>query len=345
MSAKLITTKRAATAALLLPTLLMGACQIVPPSQMAAVRASAAPPQITPTPTPAFAMNETPTPAPEPASTDAVPSQADLVGHWSMDTAFYYDLAADGAFSMTIGNAVGETPQRTGQWLIQDDGTVELTSDDESIMTARVFGEVLLVSVGDTRGDTQSFLRKLGPDRKPLPVVTASSNTALPLFDAAATTQVLFNLNWTGYSPLAPIVNQSALTLTNGTYEGMAHLEAAGYRDGISDTVAISVPASVMTPFLTALASTPVVSEPYRPYFSHTDDYPSLEIRVQTGGHTIVFSTTSQGPTHIPWAITVDGQQYVSYSDDIAIALAEVQPFLARDAQEKLLDKVRAGGA
>ena len=221
MTAKLLTKRAARTtiAALLIPTVLMGACQIVPPSQMAAVRASAAPPQITPTP--ASAMSETPTPAPQPAATDTLPSADELVGRWSMDTAFYYDLAADGTFSMTFGNEVGATPQKTGQWLIQNDGTVELTSDGESIITARLVGGVLLVFVGNVRSDSQTFLRKLGVDGTPLLVITQAGSTNLPLFDAAAATQVQFNLNWIGLSPLAPIVNQSSLTLTNGNFEGI----------------------------------------------------------------------------------------------------------------------------
>ena len=298
----------------------------------------------TPSPDPTATPAPVEQPDPRPAATNAVPSKEILVGRWSLDVAFNYDLAADGTFSLTYGRDPASKPDTIGTWMIQDDGTVELTSAGKSMLTARVFGETLLVGVSNnSRSESQTFLRKMGPDGTPLPVVTASNPNSMPLFDAATATQVQFNLSWTGLSPLAPIVNQSVLTLTNDTFEGTAHLEAAGYRTGVSDTVAISVPASAMTTFLTALANTPVVSETYRPYFSHTDDYPSLEIRIQTGGHVVTFSTTSQGPTNVPWAIDVDGQKYVSYSDDIVAALNEIQPFLAKDAQQQLLDKVRNG--
>ena len=346
---------------LVAPALLLGACQFVPPPPITRVHTSMATPITTPTSAmtetaePAATPDaETPTPAPTsaPASTDELTTTTstqltvtDLVGRWSMDGVINYDLSADGTYTMAFSNVDQPTqePRETGTWTIQADGTVELTSGGKSQLTSKIIGKTLLVSVSP-RNDTQTFLRKVGPDNKPLPVEMGPSALSLPLFDAAdaaLTSQIQISTTWIGLSPFAPIVNQSTLTQTNGQFEGSAYLEAGGYRQGISDTVAISVPAEVMTAFLSALANTPVVSETYRPYFSHTDDYPHLEIRIGTGENAITFYTESQGATNIPWAVDVGGQRYVSYSEDIAAALSNIQPYLAKEAQDKLIDQLR----
>jgi hypothetical protein len=80
--------------------------------------------------------------------------------------------------------------------------------------------------------------------------------------------------------------------------------------------------------FLRTLSEAPILRGKYAPRIEHTDDYPSISIRVRTREGEFLFHSESQGAAHVPWAVEVKGTTYVIPSDAPARALAMLAPFL-----------------
>jgi hypothetical protein len=143
---------------------------------------------------------------------------------------------------------------------------------------------------------------------------------------------------WNGLNPTAPWLTSYALERTDdGDFIGMASFEVRG-----SATVAraVRVPGVTAQPILEQLAAVrPVVSE-YVPHFTHTDDYPALEIHLETAMGGVLFFSTSQGRYHTPWAIAHGGTTFVVTSAQPGKALERLQPFLHRETLTQLTDSL-----
>jgi ankyrin repeat protein len=103
--------------------------------------------------------------------------------------------------------------------------------------------------------------------------------------------------------------------------------------DRVDGAAAIPLPA--FESFLATLIDSPLLRAPYVPHFEHTDDYPSLSIRLTGPRGTVRFFTESQGRGHVPWAVEVGGTTYVVPTDAPARALSVLQPFLPRRDRER----------
>jgi hypothetical protein len=101
-------------------------------------------------------------------------------------------------------------------------------------------------------------------------------------------------------------------------------------REGSASTDGAVVPAPVLDAFLRLLAHAPVLSGPYMPSVDHTDDYPHLSMTIGAGQDAIVFFSDSQGPRRVPWAVQIEGKEYVVPSDAPARALDLVRAYLPR---------------
>jgi len=99
-------------------------------------------------------------------------------------------------------------------------------------------------------------------------------------------------------------------------------------RKGTPSKEGAVVPDPVLDRFLDSLASAPVLSGPYKPFWDHTDDYPKLSITMGPREEPVVFFSESQGRDRVPWAIDFAGKRYVVPSDAPARALDLVRGYL-----------------
>jgi hypothetical protein len=118
----------------------------------------------------------------------------------------------------------------------------------------------------------------------------------------------------------------------------MAEFSVAGYTEAITQSVPISVPLAVIDELRALLESTPLEVGEYKPLFSHTDDFPSISIAVESSAGDLEFASSSQGSRHVPWRVVVGEDHYVTYADTPAQALDLLDPYLAREVQEALFD-------
>ena len=98
-------------------------------------------------------------------------------------------------------------------------------------------------------------------------------------------------------------------------------------RENDSITGVNGLPVATFESFLRTLAEAPTLRGRYQPRIEHTDDYPSVSIRVRTAGGELHFHSESQGSAHVPWAVEVKGTTYVIPSDAPARALAMLAPY------------------
>ena len=119
------------------------------------------------------------------------------------------------------------------------------------------------------------------------------------------------------------------------------------WREGVQAKDGAAVPASILDAFLAILAEAPLVAGPYDPRYGHTDDYPWFFMAIgTTRDDVVVFFSESQGPGGAPWAIQIEGTQYVVPSDAPARAFDLLRPYFpqARMASERQAT-VRSGEA
>ncbi|HET8645953.1 MAG TPA: hypothetical protein VFO85_10710, partial [Vicinamibacteria bacterium] len=94
-----------------------------------------------------------------------------------------------------------------------------------------------------------------------------------------------------------------------------------------------NVPMPLYKRFLKILGQAPLVPGPYVPWITHTDDDPSISIRVTAGGRSVRFFTRSQGPGHDPWGVEVAGHTHIVPSDAPQRALDVLIPALEAPAE------------
>jgi hypothetical protein len=113
----------------------------------------------------------------------------------------------------------------------------------------------------------------------------------------------------------------------------------AGWSEGPTATADITIPDDVTLKFLDTLAQSPAVYGHYEPRIEHTDDYPSLSIAVRLPDQTVRFYSESQGETHVPWGLGIQGNTFVINSDEPARALTLLKPHVKQDILLKLLEE------
>lgn len=122
------------------------------------------------------------------------------------------------------------------------------------------------------------------------------------------------------------------------TIDGFAGAALFSAGDGLRKVVRqFALPLHIALPFLEALGETRVTVGEYQPRFTHTNDFPDLEIHLETPSGGVTFSSSSQGRYHTPWAVSHAGECYVVLSARPAKALNALQPALRRDVLEGLI--------
>lgn len=248
-------------------------------------------------------------------------------------TAPTLEILEDGGYSMAyyFGR---ETPiqSTTGTLTLRDDGSIELSDDYVAVPHA----ELLLVQYGS--GDTAYVLQRIEEDGTLRPYAPADSITP-PAVEASTVITLSILDAWTGLSPAAPIEAYFDLKPDTTAFLGRAELSVAGYTTPITKTVAISVPVSIVNEFLTLIASTPLEEGDYQPVMSHTDDYPTIVVAIETANDEVIFGSKSQGLSHVPWGALINQKPYITYADTLARAMALLDPYLARAERDELVEQ------
>lgn len=88
------------------------------------------------------------------------------------------------------------------------------------------------------------------------------------------------------------------------------------------------------------LESTPLEEGKYEPSILHTDSYPTMSIAVESKAGHLRFYSESQGDKRTPWQVTVPGAGVlITHAGAPADALSVLEPYLAREAQEEMIDQ------
>jgi hypothetical protein len=171
-----------------------------------------------------------------------------------------------------------------------------------------------------------------------VPAASTSAATLTELFrllaDLPNANAVTIELGWQGLSPISPVQAKYLLGLHNDQFEGQGRFKvatAAATRD-------IVVPRNLIRQFLAAAIKVTLVEQEYKPRITHTDDYPSVAITVQTQQGELSIETRSQPHRSAsekwdvtPWAIRYSGRTFVVAADDLDRALDPLLPRLQYD--------------
>jgi hypothetical protein len=258
---------------------------------------------------------------------------AALLGMWAEDDDLVLELGGSGEYTLAYGSRRSDT----GTWSLQKDGSLVLEGQSYVIIP---HGNLLLFDA-DSMNATLHILHRVGEDGNPLPYEPLASIKVSPM-EAADVVTISILDSWTGLSPVAPIEANFSLEPAPGSFSGMAEFSVAGYTDAITRTVSITVPLAVIEEFLALLESTPLEKGKYKRLFNHTDDFPAITIAIKGRALDLRFASESQGKRHIPWRVGVGRDQYLTYADTPAQALDLLDPYLAREVQEALLDLAQA---
>jgi hypothetical protein len=182
----------------------------------------------------------------------------------------------------------------------------------------------------------------LGQERAAASVGSATLAKLFPeLADLSETTSLAIAVGWQGLSLLSPVSGDYSLELRKDQFEGEGRFKVAT----ASATRAIIIPRDVVRVFLAAAGKVEVVEKKYQPRITHTDDYPSLSVSVQTKHGLLTIGTNSQpqrpkSETYVdrtPWAIRYLGRTFVVTANDLARPIRESTVFGPIDAAAHLL--------
>jgi hypothetical protein len=182
---------------------------------------------------------------------------------------------------------------------------------------------------------TQFTSNALGQDR---PATTSTTLTKLfpDLASLSDASSVTIKVGWRGFSPLSPMSARYLLELRNERFETDAQFKIAS----ASATRPIKIPRDVLKAFLAAVSDVELTEgAEYHARIDHTDDYPSLQISVQTAQGRLNIWTNSQSRTsksgtsvdRTPWAISYLGRSFVVETTVLDDAFEPIEPHLRQD--------------
>ncbi len=153
------------------------------------------------------------------------------------------------------------------------------------------------VSLDGGRAHAQTYSPPLLADATDAPAPFAAVLHAIPL-----ATVVRIHDGWMGLSALAPIDHRYEFRRVGAEYRGHGVCRVAHQEHALAD---VAFPASTVTALLARLATVSLTGGPYRPLITHTDDYPSASIEIETPAGTLTFASRSQGRFIPPWQLTL----------------------------------------
>jgi hypothetical protein len=163
--------------------------------------------------------------------------------------------------------------------------------------------------------DDYNKKQRLSCTTQPRPSSGPSLAMRFAELEAFEPTQAQITHSWSGLSLFGPMHSEYTLDLDGDRFKGTAYV---GVISGTATSAALVRRNDVMT-FARAVLGTAVEEGPYEPRICHTDDYPSLEIRLQNGRQKLRIWSTSQELT--PWGIEFDNRSFVAETPELGKAL------------------------
>lgn len=167
-----------------------------------------------------------------------------------------------------------------------------------------------------------------------------ASDPLPPGFDART---VEIRYQWRGMPGSSRVDRRVRLERQGDTYTftGTSEL-GVGSMQGIrkAGPLAVTVPDSVMRAFLRALAAAPRRWGGYKPFFSHTDDYPETTITLRSDAGVVVEFYNSSQATQ-PWRVTLGGRRYVCNTAAPFEAERHLLPFVHYQELNRVVDAQR----
>ena len=157
--------------------------------------------------------------------------------------------------------------------------------------------------------------------------------------------------DWNGYSDITPIIRHQKLWLKpNKELVGNSYIAVGGYgAGGINQqaTTKVTIPAGITVQFLATLAKTPIKKGTYKPLIKHSDDYPSVTIRVKSQQQQTIFTSQSQGVGRVPWQVTIQSAKnstsYISNSNLPTQALKLLSPYIDNPSIDGIIQRRTKG--
>jgi hypothetical protein len=165
----------------------------------------------------------------------------------------------------------------------------------------------------------------------PSPTITLTAPVVvLPLTDID---EIHIHYHWLGMSPASPTDAEYSLKQTGEQFAGHVIIQV-----GITeDEEAICIPSAIVERIVQQTSQMRMARETYVPFINVTDNYPHYTIQLMSRGQVQAqFYSSSQGVTHAPWKVTVNGVDYVEYAGVSWQVMELMKPYLKWDVLEHL---------
>jgi WD40 repeat protein len=156
------------------------------------------------------------------------------------------------------------------------------------------------------------------------------------------------NDDWDGLSQVAPTSAHYTLELKANQYDGEAIFSIAGrsfvdfyYQEILETARNITIPLAEARKFLQMLAEAPVYDGAYNgsPIATHTDDYPSLTISIDTGYGILQVFSRSQLDNFFPFSFSFAGKQFTGTDAAAFDAFKVLKPYLQKQLIADLIKR------
>ncbi len=151
--------------------------------------------------------------------------------------------------------------------------------------------------------------------------------------------RLLLQRDWTGLNITSPVISHYTLKKTEQCFSGKAFF-SVGTRllKSLSYMEKIQIKQSVMNHFFRMLEKITISNGEYQPFLDHTDDYPSLLIKIKSPFGLLILQSKSQGAGHIPWELSVDKEDYIINEDIPDLALRYLERYMRTDKLNTLVE-------
>jgi hypothetical protein len=147
--------------------------------------------------------------------------------------------------------------------------------------------------------------------------------------------------NWMGLTEFGPVGRHFVLKPAGDRFEGKAEFSLGGGPMKTTREAPIAIPRETVQGFLDLLSKSPLEKGTYKPKITHTDDYPSLRIELESGANKFAFFSDSQDDGAIPWGASLGGVSYIVNSRNPFDALVKFKPYLKEDVLAKFMEEIR----
>ncbi|MBT5529000.1 MAG: energy transducer TonB [Candidatus Scalindua sp.] len=256
-----------------------------------------------------------------------------LIGEWAVYNSdrIKYIFREDHTFTVIVRERDDYKPRMNGHWELLENRQVRFVTKNRPEYIAELHGDNLLVY---KLFPNMTIYRKLDEVGKPLPI-EHNSIMQFPLFDTSKIIGFHINEYYNNYTDLLAVNAEYQIVKENNEFTGEVKFNESSQHN---DTT-IFVPKQNVQIFLKVLSQTPLINEIYQPLINHEHDYPENEIGLLFEDTVIKFYSNSQGQIHIPWRVTIDSKEYITYSENVMQAIVYIRSFMVHNNQKEVHEK------